>query len=507
MARGTTFLAVLVAGLAGCSSPGAKRESGEPPGRPNVLFIAVDDLNDWIGPLGGHPQAQTPNLDRLADEGVTFERAYCTSPACNPSRTSVLTGLHTYTSGMYSNYQVWREVLPDAVTLPQHFTANGYWSAGAGKIFHNNMPDPDSWEDYYPSKTKHMPEYHHPDPEGTVSMPEFTNMYREFDWSPIDLPDEETADYGSVQWVIEQLQRPHERPFFLACGIYRPHVPWYVPRKYFDLFPLESVELPRVLDDDLDDLGERAREIAYRAGGYHRHVVEAGQWKSAVQGYLASVAYADAMVGRLLDALARSSHGDDTVVVLWSDHGWQLGEKEHWRKFALWENLARAVLMFRVPRGTPGLVGGTTPGSRCSRTVSLLDIYPTLLDLAGLPRKAGLDGHSLVPLLEDPGHDWGHPAITTYDFSEFSVRTERWRYIRYIDDSEELYDHDSDPEEWRNLAADLRYSEVKRRLARHIPKQPAPLFDTSYELSPHHTPPFSSKEDYRRWKAQAGASR
>jgi arylsulfatase A-like enzyme len=401
---------------------------------------------------------------------------------------------------MYSNYQVWREVLPDAETLPQYFRANGYWAAGAGKIFHNNMPDPESWDDYYPSKEEHMPDYYRPKPGETVNMPPFKDMYMAFDWSPIPISDEETGDYGSVRWVSDQLDREHEKPFFLACGIYRPHLPWYVPQKYFDMFPLESVLLPKVLENDLDDLSDRAREIAYRGGGYHKYVLEAGQWKQAVQGYLASMAYADAMVAKLLETLDNSRYRDNTILVLWSDHGWQLGEKEHWRKFALWENLARSVLMIRAPKGIPGLPEGSKPGGRSDRIVSLLDIYPTLIDLCGLPEKEGLDGRSLVPLLKEPATEWDYPAITTYDFAEFSVRTEDWRYIRYIDDSEELYDHRVDPEEWTNLANDPEYQTIKEELASYIPENPHPLVDTSYEIMPHHFPPFSSKEEYWAWK-------
>jgi arylsulfatase A-like enzyme len=491
----------------GCGGASPDQQAAEPPARPNILFISVDDLNDWIQPLGGHPQARTPNLVRLADEGVTFARAYTASPACNPSRTALLTGRHTYRTGMYSNYQEWREVLPDEVTLPRYFSEHGYWSAGAGKIFHNNMPDPRSWDDYFPSMEKHMPDYYYPTPGATVSMPAFENMYGDFDWSPIDIPDEETGDYQSVDWVINQLGREHEAPFFLACGIYRPHVPWYVPRKYFDMFPLESVGLPAVLEGDLDDIGERGRDIAYRGGNYHRHIVEAGEWRRAVQGYLASIAYADALVGRLLDALEASPYANNTIVILWSDHGWQLGEKEHWRKFALWDNVARVVLMMKVPEGTTGLPDGTPAGARSDRITSLIDIFPTLLELTGLPEKEGLDGRSLVPLLKDPAAAWDYPAITTYDFSEYSIRSERWRYIRYIDGSEELYDHANDPEEWTNLAADPAFREIKDEMAGYIPADPAPLAETSYAISPHHVPPFRSLEHYLEWKSRQSSGR
>jgi len=488
-----------IAGLSlGCNR--GQRAGSNHVKNPNVLFISIDDLNDWIEPLGGHPQAKTPNLNRLAQQGINFTHNYCASPACNPSRTALLTGIHTFKSGLYSNYQIWREVLPNAVTLPRYFLENGYWAAGAGKIFHNNMPDPQSWDNYFPSKNKHMPDYHLPNPKGTVNMPPFENMYMAFDWSPIDIPDEETGDNKSVSWVINQLKQQHEKPFFLACGIYRPHLPWYVPRKYFDMYPLEKVRLPRVLENDLDDVGQRAREIAHRGGSYHRHVLDAGQWKEAVQGYLASIAYADALLGKLLDALEKSAYAKNTIVVLWSDHGWQLGEKEHWRKFALWENVVKTVMMMKVPKGVPGLPQGSKVAGRCDRITSLMDIYPTLVELCGLPAKPGLDGHSLVPLLLNPKAKWNHPAITTYDFSEFSIRTERWRYTRYIDDGTELYDHQKDPEEWINLTGNAEYRAVVKQMEEYIPKTPAPLAETSYKLEPHHLPPFKSKSEYLQWK-------
>ena len=496
--------AALVLLTLACAKGDGDREPLATITRPNVLFISVDDLNDWIEPLGGHPQARTPSLNRFAEQAVTFTNAYTASPACNPSRTAMLTGMHTYTTGMYSNYQYWREVLPEAVTLPQHFSSNGYWSGGAGKIFHNDQPDPQSWDDYFPSKEQHMPDYLRPVPGGTVNMPAFENMYGDFDWSPIDIPDEETGDFQSIDWVIGQLQRQHDRPFFLAAGIYRPHVPWYVPHEYFEMFPLENVTLPLVLENDLEDIGERGRDLAYRGGNYHRHVLEAGQWRKAVQGYLASISFADALVGRLLDALDASPYAENTVVVLWSDHGWQLGEKEHWRKFALWDNVAKVVLMIRVPEGVAALPEGSANGEMSSRIASLMDVFPTLVELAGLPENDPLDGRSLVPLLKDPAAEWDYPAITTYDFSEYSIRTERWRYIRYIDGSEELYDHDNDPEEWVNLAHEPDYADVKSAMAALVPLDPAPLVETSYRLSPHHVPPFRSVEHYLEWKRTRG---
>jgi len=484
--------------------------------QPNVLFISLDDLNDWIEPLGGHSQAKTPHLTRFARESVNFTHAYCSSPMCNPSRTAIMTGLAPYTSGVYSNYQDWREVITDQRSIGTFFRENGYYSAGAGKIFHYHMVDPKCWDEYWPSQEKNMPDEYFPErPQlktevdgqtisapTTINMPEFENMYKMFDWYPLDIEDSEMGDYKSVEYVSAQLQKKHDRPFFLACGIYRPHLPWYVPQKYFDMFPLDSIQLPRVLENDLGDLSDRAVDIAHRAGNYHQNVLAAKQWKQAVQAYLASIAFADAMLGKLLDVWENSEYADNTVLVLWSDHGWQLGEKEHWRKFSLWENVARSVLMIKAPKGSPGLPSGSQQGRECRRIVSLQDIYPTLVDLCGLPPNEAIDGRSLIPLLQDPATAWDFPALTTYDFSEFSVRTEQWRYTVYIDGSEELYDHTKDAEEWYNLANDPQYDQIKLAMRRHIPKDPAPLVKTSLKLQPHHNPPFKSRAEYLDWLEQ-----
>jgi arylsulfatase A-like enzyme len=422
-----------------------------------------------------------------------------------------MTGLAPHTSGVYSNYQDWREVIPNRKTIGAYFRQHGYFSAGAGKIFHYHMVDPDCWDAYWPSQEQNMPDEAFPEfsnsrlfsPGGktptSMNMPPFPQMYGMFDWSALEVGDEEMGDYKSVDYVLQQIDAPRDRPFFLACGIYRPHLPWYVPQKYFARFPLEQVQIPKRLENDLDDVGPRARDIAHRGGGYHEHVLQADQWERAVQGYLASIAFADAMLGRLLDGLDKSGKRDDTVIVVWSDHGWQLGEKEHWRKFALWDNVVRSVLMIHVPKSTSSLPNGSADGQRCDRPVSLQDIYPTLVDVCGLPPNPQLDGQSLKPLLRDPSTAWDHFAITTYDYGEFSVRSQRYRYTRYIDGSEELYDHETDQEEWHNLAADPRFSEIKRQHSQAIPRSPAPLKRTSEKLQPHHIPPFRSRADYDEW--------
>lgn len=462
---------------------------------PNVLFISLDDMNDWVEPLAGNGQSLTPNLSKFADEAVNFSRNYCASPGCNPSRSALLTGLHTYSSGMYSNYQEWRKVpaLQNVLTLGQHFRKDGYYTAGAGKIFHYGQVDTLGWNDYYPSIKKPMPDDNFPETR-PANMPPFKYMYGMFDWSGLPINDDETGDFESVQYISNQLKMQHEKPFFLACGIYRPHLPWYVPQEYFDRFPIEQITLPPTLDNDTSDLGYVAKELIGRGGNYHKHVLEASQWENAIRGYLASVAFADAMVGHLLKELEQSPYADNTIVVIWSDHGWQLGEKMHWRKFALWENVIRTVMLIKVPTGIQSLPGGSASGNTTNLT-SLMDIYPTLVELCNLSPRVDLDGHSLVPILENPDSSYSRPIISTYDYGSYSVRYNDWHYIKYIDDSEELYDLNTDPEEWYNLAEMDSLDEIKIELASFIPKDPIDLPQESLlKLMEHHVPPFRSKE-------------
>jgi arylsulfatase A-like enzyme len=464
---------------------------------PNVLFIAVDDLNDWVAPLSGHAQTISPNMEIFASQAVNFTRNYCTSPGCAPSRASVMTGVYPYNSGMYSNYQDWRNVpaLKNSVTLGQYFRQNGYYSAGAGKIYHYSHIAPRTWDDYYPSQEQNMPKEYIPE-EAPMNMPRFKYMYNMFDWYELPMEDEETADFQSINYISQQLNKRHDTPFFLACGIYRPHLPWYVPKKYFDLFPLEDIQLPDMIENDTSDLGNRAKELIKRGGNYHKHVIEAGKWKEAIRGYLASIAYADAMFGRLMKNLSESEYADNTIVVLWSDHGWQLGEKMHWRKFALWENVIRTVLMIKVPEGMQSLPEGSFADKKITEPTSLIDIYPTLVDLCNLPARADLNGISLKPYLKEESELLDRPIITSYDQGDFSVRYKKWHYIKYVDDTEELYDLSKDPNEWYNLAESTDVKAIKLELELMLPKQ-VPLPEESLtELMEHHIPPVRSKEYY-----------
>ncbi len=417
----------------------------------NVLFIAVDDLNHWVGHLKRNEQTITPNLDRLASWGVSFQRAYCAAPACNPSRAALMSGIRPSITGVYYNSNDYRPYIAPEQTLNSHFRANGYRVTGAGKIYHGTFGRRSEWDDYQ-SKVK-------VNNQGAYSKSDYNGVT----WSVLKGGDDAVGDYFTVNYCIDELNRTaRDKPFFLACGIFRPHMPWSVPKKYFDMHPLADIKLPAYQEDDLNDIPQLGVNMA-KPMGDHKAIQKAGVWKEAIQAYLASITYADAQLGRLLDAFGKSSAKENTVIVLWGDHGWHLGEKHHWRKFALWEEATRAPLIWVAPGVTP-------EGQLCPRTVDFMSIYPTLCDLAGLAKPPHLEGVSLLPLLKDPNAEWDRPAVTTHGFGQHAARSERWRYIRYSDGSEELYDHDADPYEWRNLAKFPEHSDVKKQLAAAFPK-------------------------------------
>ena len=427
--------------------------------RPNVLFIAIDDLNDWIGCLGGHPDAKTPNLDRLAQRGVLFTSAHCSAPACNPSRAALMSGVLPSTSGVYKNPDPWRTLMPDVITLNQHFRANGYKAMSRGKIYHGSQPDtgPGAWDEFIPRSSDAPPLKTHR---------RYANPTGNIEWGPVDGTEQDMDDYKVAIWTGEQLQQKHDKPFFLACGFFKPHLRWCVPEEYFDMFGPESVTLPNIDENDLDDVPPIGVKMA---GKLHEKIVDyrKNAWRDGVAAYLACGAFVDRQVGRVLDALDNSRYRDNTVIVLWSDHGWHLGEKLHWKKFALWEEATHNLLMFVVP-------GMTRPGARCDQPVNLIDIYPTLIDVCGLTPREGLEGRSLMPFLKEAGDTWARPALTTHGRLNHSLRTARWRYIRYSDRTEELYDRDNDPLEWTNLLWPARpapeHRSVADELAKWLPK-------------------------------------
>jgi arylsulfatase A len=445
--------------------------------RPNVLFIAVDDLNDWIGCLGGHPQAKTPNIDRLASRGMLFEQAYCSAPLCNPSRMATMTGLRSSTIDIWSNEGrygqadaiSWFRDKPefhDLVTIPQYFRQHGYTAVMGGKIFHKpsgKFSDPVSWNHQY--STKHGTPF---PKNGRLLHGLSDKMAQEYyqdwaDWQPLDIPDKETADRKTAEGAAAFLLRDHDKPFFLACGIFRPHLRWYAPRKYFNMHPLEKIKLPATLENDLADVPPSGRRQSSGGSQAFSVIREHGEWKKAVQGYLASCSFADACVGVVLDALEKSKYADNTIIVLSGDHGFHIGQKDRISKLTLWEQGSKTPLII----STPDLAA--TGGKQCQQPVSLVDLYPTLVELCGLPARDRLDGRSVVPLLLNPKTKWPNPAVVSLR-GDHAVRSTHWHYIRYSAGDEELYDATKDPNQWKNLANDTRYTDVKNELKKWLPK-------------------------------------
>ena len=485
----SSFIAAVASVILAASTFGAQNTQGSKSDIPNVLFIAVDDLNDWVNCMGGRKGVHTPNIDRLAARGMLFTNAHCDAPACNPSRVAIMTGVRPASSGIYNNGQDWRAStrLSKAITLPEHFRANGYRAIGGGKIFHalswikggygKQQNDPTIWDAYYPSLDKPMPDAFWPEEVnakvskkgyvGWKPMGKGKGLGKRpahfFDWGSFDEKDSVTADHKVVDWACGELESAQSTPFFQAVGIFRPHIPWFAPAKDFAHYPINEVFLPPIREDDLDDMPKRATQSLRRS--WQKWMVENDEWRNAVQAYMASITFADRQLGRLLDALDASPHAKNTIIVLWSDHGMHIGEKEQWEKFTLWEESTRVPLIIVAP-------GVTETGGRCSRAVNLLDIYPTLNELCGLPPRDDLEGQSLVPLLNDPNRKWKRPALTTWGCNNHALRTDRWRYIRYSDGSEELYDHHNDPDEFTNLVqSDPDAAKaVTQKLQRWFPK-------------------------------------
>ncbi|MCM2374750.1 sulfatase [Aporhodopirellula aestuarii] len=452
--------------------------------KPNILFIAVDDLNDYITPLDNLPGVKTPNFDRLARRSVSFANAHCAAPVCHASRVAMMTGVHPVTSGIYKNLfgahgPRWRDESPalkDAVVLSQHFRDHGYHAAGGGKVFHtlqwspgDSQNDPDAWDEYRGdpldpiSQDWPRPQLV-PDAEAGLTPGRPLGPRHLFGAQPLLVPDEETGDHMVVDWASEQLAKPHDKPLFLAVGLFRPHIPFEVPQKYFDMHPLESINLPEVAENDLDDSRPPQRQP------WHRWVVKNRQWEKMMQGYLASISYTDHQLGRLLDALDASPLKDNTIVVLWSDHGFHIGEKENWEKFCLWDQTTRVPLFIHVP-------GQSADGQSTRQPATLTDVYPTLCELAGLPIPPQCDGHSLVPQIKNPSTKHGRLSLTSYIFAaepSHAVSDHRYRFIRYHDGFEELYDLKNDPNEFTNLASDPNMANTKARLAEGFPKRVAP---------------------------------
>ncbi|MCB1120291.1 MAG: sulfatase [Verrucomicrobiae bacterium] len=466
---------------------------------PNVLFIAIDDQNDWIGSFGGHAQAKTPNLDRLAQRGVVFADAHCAAPLCNPSRSAVFSGRQPFETGVYSNGgKSIREVLGDEAMLPRHFKQAGYRTFGTGKLLHTSnkglydeeyfphqrwSPFTSDQVDYtayeLPSKgtnnprhvttlkgrevvlpLNRMPSDRTPDENGGDS----------FDWGPLDVEDDDMGDGKVANWAAEALRAKQDQPIFVAVGFYRPHIPLFAPRKYFELYEGMNIKLPETKPDDLDDLAPYAKALALEGttAGEHASVLKYKQWKKAVKAYLACTSFVDAQIGRLLEALHSGPNAGNTIIVVWGDHGWHLGEKQHWGKWTGWQRSTQVPLIITPAHDDKTFAGSR--GARCSSVVSLLDLYPTLIDLCALPPYDGLSGRSIVPLLKNPTQSTDRSVLTTFGVGNYSVTGGQWHYIRYEDGSEELYDRTADPHEWTNLAAHPNYVAQKTTMATYLPK-------------------------------------
>ena len=409
----------------------------------NVLLISVDDLNDWVGCMGGHPQAKTPAIDSLAKRGTLFANAHCQSPVCNPSRASLLTGRYPHSTGIYflsPGYQA-APVLKGVKTLPERFADDGYAVMGVGKIFHSRGNQVFNKVGEYGGSMGGFG----PRPKKKISQPHGHPLW---DWGAFPDSDKQMPDYNVANWAIERLEKDYDKPFFLAVGFWRPHVPMFAPKKWFDLHPRDQIKLPAIIKNDNGDISRYAWDLTNlkHVSPTHKWVKEAKQWEHAVQSYLASTSFVDHQLGRVLAALEKSSHRDNTVIVLFADHGFHLGEKERWAKRTLWEDGTRVPLIVVDPARKGGQVS--------TRPAELIDIFPTLLALNGLKPDPTQEGQSLTPLLDDPNADnWNHPAITSFGPGNHAVRSERYRYIHYNDGSEEFYDHSNDPHEWNNLIA------------------------------------------------------
>ena len=453
--------------------------------KPNVLFIAVDDLNNWITPIDGFSNAKTPNFDRLAQMGVTFSNAHVQAPLCGPSRASVMSGLRPSTTGIYGmtpDNKIRRAGNPatkDITFLPEYFENNGYHTMGIGKLFHIHAPD--SVFNESGGRVKGFGPY----PEKRFVWDGFgkgirgTHGRTSTDWGAF--PDNDTLmpDHQSVNWVVERLNREYDKPFFMGLGFLRVHVPLYVPQKWFDMHPLESIKTPPYLADDLNDIppvGLQINDLPMMPST--EWAKESGEWKKIVQAYLACMSYVDYELGRVLDALEESQYADNTVVVLWSDHGYRLGEKGTFAKHALWETATKAPLMFAGPN--------LPKGKKINAPVEMLSIYPTLLELSGLPAYEKNEGNSLVAMMKNDEGLEAARAITTFGMNNHAVRVNGYRYIQYEDGKEEFYDHSTDPNEWANEANNPKFKNKIEELKTLLPKSNAKWdSESNYTFQPY----------------------
>jgi arylsulfatase A-like enzyme len=460
--------------------------------RYNILMIAVDDLNDWVGAFGGHPQAKTPNIDRLAAKSMVFRNASCAGPVCGPSRSALLSGFRPSRTGAYGNdtNMLDSEIVRTHATLPEYFSKHGYKTLSCGKIFHKHETANgfdagqwayDVWHDEL-NRGGQKEETVYSRNKGIIAGKTIENPKHkvgggsEFSWGVTKKGKEFTQDYRTAKWFEKQLQDQHDKPFFMLAGISKPHLSWFVPQKYYDMHPLDSIQVPEFRMDDFDDIQSKRKGREFEAQPDFLWVQEYGLHQRAVQAYLAACSYADECIGVMLDALENSPHADNTIVVFWGDHGWHLGEKLRFRKATLWREATQLPFIVHVP--------GMKDRKDCFRNVNLLDIYPTLNELCGLPEKE-LDGKSFKPLLDNPELPWT-PAVTTAGKGNHSVMAQKWHYIVRADGPEELYDLENDPMEWKNLANEEspEFDRVKTELRAFLPKEEVDSLPQSKEPKP-----------------------
>lgn len=431
--------------------------------KPNILMIAIDDQNDWIGFMGGHPNAKTPHIDALAASGTAFTNAHCQSPLCNPSRTSLMVSKRPGSTGIYGLKPWFRDVaeLADLETLPQFLMRNGYKTYTAGKIYHGGYGKKEGeWDVVGPGASgKPFP------PKKLVNTPQ---PHKLVDWGTFDHKDEEKGDWLVADWTEQQLDNmPKDEPFFMACGFFLPHVPCYATRKWFDMHPEETTQLPLIKRDDRKDTPRFSWYIHWKLPEPRLEFLEdAGEWMNLTRSYLACTTFVDSQVKRVLDALDRNGLRENTIIVLWSDHGWHIGEKEITGKNTLWDDGTRVPLLFAGP--------GVKAGQVCTKPAELLDVYPTLVDLIGSEKTEQLEGVSLLPQLQDASAERERPAITTHNAGNHGIRSENWRYIVYADGSEELYNMVEDPNEWTNLAGNPEYADVIAEHKKFVPRGDLP---------------------------------
>lgn len=434
--------------------------------KPNIIFISVDDMNDWTTLFNDNNPIQTPNLKKLAQRGAFFTHAYASSPSCNPSRASVMTGTRPHKTGVYGNSSDWRGALPKATTIQQYFAKNGYYVGGAGKIFHHHF----DWA-FHDHKSFHeflLMKINEPYPPAKLNKLDWYGT-KNTDWGTWPQTIEETADYKTAEYAKEFLKMDHNKPFFLNVGIYKPHSPFFAPKRFFDLYPKTDLVLPEVMAKGWQ-FTSGAKDLLKPAEWFYLGMKKAvsespAAYQDFVRSYQAASSFADFSIGEVIQALDNSKYKDNTIIVLWSDHGFHIGEKEHIEKFALWEKTTHVPLIFIAP-------GQIAPGIKIDKPVDLTTLYPTLIDLAGLNKKSDLDGKSLTPLFSNPNTDFP-PALMTYMKGNHAIRKDKWRYIKYNDGSQELYNLADDPYEWNNLAGNTKYSAIIRELSSYMPKENA----------------------------------